>query len=308
MFIETGAGVSLHPEAVAEPITIREAIGKDGWIEYRRDYRKGSTLWFRTEFNKPSPSLRATLSDWRWWVGGEERRFTEEELKAVASYPAAFRFAPGVVQTWKRIGNSVPPLMMFCLARHIRAEVLGRCHHRKRFGRHVESWNAGAEKIFGYPAGKMAGSPMTLLIPADRPDKENQSLEKIKHGGSVRNFETVRQAQDGRRIDVAVTVSPIKDSMGLIVGASEVVRDITERRKLEEQFRQSQKMEAIGQLAGGVAHDFNNILAVILMQADLLKADGNLSPKQLESAGESARPPSAPPISPASCSCSAGNR
>lgn len=126
MFIETGAGVSLHPEAVAEPITIREAIGKDGWIEYRRDYRKGSTLWFRTEFNKPSPSLRATLSDWRWWVGGEERRFTEEELKAVASYPAAFRFAPGVVQTWKRIGNSVPPLMMFCLARHIRAEVLAR--------------------------------------------------------------------------------------------------------------------------------------------------------------------------------------
>jgi PAS domain S-box-containing protein len=150
----------------------------------------------------------------------------------------------------------------------------------------IQSWNAGAEKIFGYSAGEMVGSPMTLLIPADRPDEENQMLEKVKRGESVRNFETMRQAQDGRRIDVAVTVSPIKDSMGRIVGASEVVRDISERRKLEAQFRQSQKMEAIGHLAGGVAHDFNNILAVIQLQSDLLKAGGNLSPKQLDYADE----------------------
>ena len=118
--------IVLHPAPAAEPISVRDAIGKDGWIEYRRDYRKGSTLWHRTEFDKPSPSLRATISDWRWRVGDEDRRFTAEELKAVASFPSAFRLAPGVVQNWKRIGNSVPPLMMFCLARHIRAEVLGK--------------------------------------------------------------------------------------------------------------------------------------------------------------------------------------
>ena len=88
--------MNLHPEPITEPVSIREPIGKDGWIEYRRDYRKGSTLWFRTEFDKPSPSLRATLSDWRWRVGDEDRRFAEEELKAVASYPEAFRFAPGM--------------------------------------------------------------------------------------------------------------------------------------------------------------------------------------------------------------------
>ena len=116
----------LHPYPEAEPISVRDAIGKDGWIEYRRDYRKGSTLWFRTDFDRPSPALRATLSDWRWNVGGQNRRFTEEELKAVASYPAAFKFAPGMVETWRRIGNSVPPLMMFFIARHIRAEILAR--------------------------------------------------------------------------------------------------------------------------------------------------------------------------------------
>jgi PAS domain S-box-containing protein len=150
----------------------------------------------------------------------------------------------------------------------------------------IQSWNAGAEKIFGYSGGEMVGSPMTLQIPADRPDEENQMLEKVRRGESVRNFETVRQAKDGRRIDVAVTVSPIKDSLGRIVGASEVVRDISERRKLEAQFRQSQKMEAIGQLAGGVAHDFNNILAVIQLQSELLKAGGNLTPKQSDYAEE----------------------
>ena len=116
--------MNLHPDPQVEPVSVRDAIGKDGWIEFRHDYQKGSTFWHRMWFDRPGPSLRATLSDWRWNIAGEDRRFTEEELKAVASFPAAFKFAPGMVQTWKRIGNSVPPLMMMAVARHIRTEVL----------------------------------------------------------------------------------------------------------------------------------------------------------------------------------------
>ena len=150
----------------------------------------------------------------------------------------------------------------------------------------ITNWNKGAEKIYGYKASEMVGTSIMRLIPADRHDEENRILETIKRGESMKHFETLRQTKDGRLIDVSVTTSPIRDVTGKIIGVSKVARDITERRKLEAQFRQSQKMEAVGQLAGGVAHDFNNILAVIQLQTGLLKAEQELSLQQLDLAGE----------------------
>ena len=86
----------------------------------------------------------------------------------------------------------------------------------------------------------------------------------------MENFQTIRVKKDGTQIHVALTLSPIKDLDGHIVGVSSVARDVTESKKLEEMFRQAQKMEAIGQLAGGVAHDFNNLLGVILGYSGLM--------------------------------------
>jgi PAS domain S-box-containing protein len=102
----------------------------------------------------------------------------------------------------------------------------------------VTSWNAGAEKIFGYTANEMVGSSILRLIPADRRDEENQILGKIKRGESVQHFETVRQTKDGRFINISVTTSPIKDSTGKVVGASKVARDITERKAAAEKIHQ----------------------------------------------------------------------
>ena len=96
-------------------------------------------------------------------------------------------------------------------------------------------------------------------------------LQTVGRGESVRYLESVRVSKDGKLVNVSITVSPIHDSAGNIVGASTIARNITEQRRAEDQLRQAQKMEAIGRLAGGVAHDFNNILGIIVACSELLR-------------------------------------
>jgi PAS domain S-box-containing protein len=97
----------------------------------------------------------------------------------------------------------------------------------------ITSWNAAAERMFGYTEAEAIGQNITLLIPDDRLDEERRVLSSIVRGERVRHFETVRRAKDGRLLDISLTVSPIKDASGRVVGASKVARDITERRRAE---------------------------------------------------------------------------
>ncbi|MES2237596.1 MAG: PAS domain S-box protein [Pseudomonadota bacterium] len=135
----------------------------------------------------------------------------------------------------------------------------------------VTDWNAGATKVFGYSADEMVGHPLLPLLPPDRLHEEDQILNRIRRGEIIEHLETVRRRKDGKQIDVSITVSPIRDAANKIIGASKIARDITERKDLEQQLRQSQKMEAVGQLTGGIAHDFNNLLGVVLGNLDLLE-------------------------------------
>ncbi len=104
----------------------------------------------------------------------------------------------------------------------------------------ISSWNEGAEKIFGYTAKEMIGTSIMRLIPEDRQNEEQHILEQIRRGERVEHFETLRKTKDGRSIDVSVTVSPIKDVDGKVIGVSKVARDITESRQTEELQRTSQ--------------------------------------------------------------------
>src|SRR5271166_5362427 len=127
----------------------------------------------------------------------------------------------------------------------------------------VTHWNKGAERIYGYTAEEVIGKSIAILAPPERADEIPQILETVRGGKSVEHFESVRLTKDGRRLNVSITVSPIRDAEGKIVGASTIARDISAQKRAEDQLRQSQKMEAVGRLAGGIAHDFNNILGII---------------------------------------------
>ena len=127
----------------------------------------------------------------------------------------------------------------------------------------ITSWNSGAEKLYGYTREEIIGRPLSILIPADRSDDLPRIMDRIKRGEYIEHYETARMAKDGKRIDVSVTISPIRSPDGKVSGAAAIARDVTERRRLEAQFIESQKLESVGRLAGGVAHDFNNLLTVI---------------------------------------------
>jgi len=126
----------------------------------------------------------------------------------------------------------------------------------------ITSWNGGAEKIFGYMAKEAVGQPMLMLFPPERVREEDDILARIARGEKVEHFETVRVRKDGKRMDVSVTISPIRNSQGRIVGASKIARDISERRGLElaveaaaeqERTRIARELhDGLGQQLGGL--------------------------------------------------------
>jgi PAS domain S-box-containing protein len=99
----------------------------------------------------------------------------------------------------------------------------------------ITSWNQGAEQIFGYEAVEVIGKPVSILIPADHPNEEPEILERLRRGERITHYETIRVRKDGTPLNISLTVSPVRDSSGKIVGASKIARDITERRRNEAQ-------------------------------------------------------------------------
>jgi PAS domain S-box-containing protein len=135
----------------------------------------------------------------------------------------------------------------------------------------ITSWNNAATRIFGYSPEEMIGASILKLIPEHLHSDEKTILENVRAGRRVEHFETIRRAKDGRLIDVSLTVSPIKDEEGRVIGASKILRDVSSRRRIEQSLLQAEKIAATGRMAATIAHEINNPLAAVMNLLYLLR-------------------------------------
>jgi PAS domain S-box-containing protein len=137
----------------------------------------------------------------------------------------------------------------------------------------IRTWNAGAERLFGYTAAEAVGRPVTMLIPRDRIDEEDHILGRLRRGERIAHYETVRVARDGRLLDVSLTVSPLRDAAGRVVGAAKIARDITARKAADEALRDEHRivetLSAIG-LRLSAELDLHRLLQAVTDEATAL--------------------------------------
>jgi len=154
----------------------------------------------------------------------------------------------------------------------------------------ITSWNRGAERIYGYSADEAVGQPIAMLVPPDRPDEIPRILESLRRGEKIDHFETVRVTKDGRKLDISLSVSPIRNSAGDIVGASTIARDITERKRSEaalRQVREAERRRIARDLHDGVLQDLSYTAAT--MGLIMLDTEGTGLEEELQRAVDAVR-------------------
>jgi PAS domain S-box-containing protein len=151
----------------------------------------------------------------------------------------------------------------------------------------VTSWNHGAERIFGYGAAEMIGQSITRIIPKDREHEEIEILRRIRAGERVDHFETVRQRKDGTLIDVSVTISPMRDEAGRIIGASKIARDITMQKQVQRDLVAARDAaesasKAKDRFLSVLSHELRTPLTPVLAAVSLIENDPSISPQELQ--------------------------
>jgi PAS domain S-box-containing protein len=134
----------------------------------------------------------------------------------------------------------------------------------------ITSWNGGAERLYGYTAAEAVGRPISFIIPTDRPDEMLRLLARLERGEHIESYETVRLRKDGTLLAVSLTVSPIQNASGKIIGASAIGRDITEEKRAQAALREATALRSVASLAVAAAHEINNPLTVVSGEVQLL--------------------------------------
>jgi len=219
----------------------------------------------RTEFPIDFADLRSQLRDSRNWIG--ELRHVCKDGREVVVESRMQLFGDDLVLEANRDITERRKIEVALLESEQRLRWLASLVESsddaivsKNLDGIITSWNSGAERIFGYPASEAIGQPITLVIPEDRQSEEREILTRIRRGERIDHFETVRRGKHGSSIVVSLTVSPVKDAKGKIVGASKIARDITEQKR---------NQDMITTLAREAEHRSKNLLATTLATVNL---------------------------------------
>lgn len=244
-------------------------------------------LWLNPAFERILGYSREELlaQPFIYFIHPEDRDATIEEIKKlkndehVSYFENRYRCQDG---TYKWLSWSSTPViedsLIYAVARDITVQKqmleeisqlasIVECSNDAIIGKTLEgiitSWNKGAESIFGYTALEVIGQPITLLFPPDLRNEAELILALIKQGENINSFETKRINRTGALIDVSVTVSPIKNSNGEIIGASTIIRDITEAKRVERELGRLDRLNLIGEMAAGISHEIRNPLTTV---------------------------------------------